>query len=215
VAGHRLPYIGDLTYIAYHRPVLMDVQRGFSLILSRRYINDCCIAWSPAGQSILFSDFKHVDSLLAVPFNCTDPCDKAVHPAYSYNGPSQPQRVTTNASLQSLPVASNGRWIAFVSGNTEVSKVVEDENILFVLDSDCIGTEAGCASSIRQIASDLSHSDNLSWSPDGRWLVYVVNVDGTPHLHSLDSTCLEQYVDCDDYIRALPDTPARYVRPVW
>ncbi len=42
--------------------------------------------WSVDGKSILFSDFENLDSLLAVPRNCVEPCEDTVHAAFNTNG---------------------------------------------------------------------------------------------------------------------------------
>lgn len=42
--------------------------------------------WSSDGQSILFSDFGNLNSLLAVPTNCVEPCENAIQPVFNTNG---------------------------------------------------------------------------------------------------------------------------------
>jgi Tol biopolymer transport system component len=42
--------------------------------------------WSADGQSVLFSDFANLDSLLSVPQNCTDPCNTATQTIFNNNG---------------------------------------------------------------------------------------------------------------------------------
>jgi Tol biopolymer transport system component len=125
-----------------------------------------------------------------------------------------PQRLTTNSGLVSPSMAVYDHWIAFVSGNTDPQKPVDETN-LYVLDSRCIGSEAGCAGSIQQIASQLQAEDNVSWSADGRWLAYVTLKENISKLNLLDTTCILEHRDCTSYIHPLPITSARYIRPTW
>lgn len=208
--------------------------------------------WSTDGKSVLFSDFANLDSLLAVPTNCAESCEAAIHKAFSTNGlplmttsfipldqfrlfmaafertkvggyamyaldtrtSQAPERLTINANLSSPSVAVYDHWLAFVSGNTDLRKTVGEAN-LFVLDANCVGSPKGCSSSIQKIASEMSPEDNLSWSPDGRWLAFVTIVERKSQLNLLDTTCIFERLDCMNYIHILPITSARYIRPVW
>ncbi len=208
--------------------------------------------WSTDGKSVLFSDFANLDSLLAVPTNCLEPCESAIHKAFSTNGlqlmttsfipldqfrlfmaafertnqggyaiyaldtrsAQAPERLTINANLSSPSVAVYDHWLAFVSGNTDLQKTVGEAN-LFVLDANCIGSAKGCSGSIQKIASEMSPEDNLSWSPDGRWLAFVTVLDRKSQLNLLDTTCIFEYLDCTNDIHTLPITSVRYIRPVW
>ncbi|MEP6985168.1 MAG: hypothetical protein ABI970_06210 [Chloroflexota bacterium] len=349
VMGHMLPYIGDLAYISTrdgtNKLYLMDLQRENSVRLSKTVVNDCCLTWSPDGQtlttildvssdgstdiyglsmnsgierltnaqgadlypsysadgqrivftsyrgdvpkifimdadgsnqhalttqslanvnphpvwssdgqSVVLTDFNNVNSLFTIPANCPDPCSDntqmTIHAndrslmttsfvlvdqtrmfmaafdrrlksggygmyTLDINSPNEPERLTVNANFEPPSVAVNGRWVAFVSGNVDPAQPLNKGNNLFILDGNCIGSTAGCATSVQEIASQIRTDDNLAWSPDGHWLVYVANLNGMPHLYLLDATCVQQHEDCTRYIHALPDTPARYVRPVW
>jgi len=42
--------------------------------------------WSTDGESILFSDFGNLNSLLAVSTNCVEPCENAIQPVFNTNG---------------------------------------------------------------------------------------------------------------------------------
>ncbi len=42
--------------------------------------------WSADGKSVLFSDFNNPDSLYAVPIDCVDPCENAMHTAFDTHG---------------------------------------------------------------------------------------------------------------------------------
>jgi len=208
--------------------------------------------WSADGQSVLFSDFNAPGTLYAVPKNCVDPCEKAIHAAYNTNGlplmttsfvaldasrlfvaafdrrqqggygmysvdtqlSTQPERLTINSGLASPSLAVYGQWIAFASGNTNLSQPVDDAN-LYVLDSNCIGSQQGCVGSIQQITSQLQAEDDLSWSADGHWLAFVTSTDNRSHLNLLDTTCITEHRDCAAYIHPLPITSGRYIRPEW
>jgi Tol biopolymer transport system component len=208
--------------------------------------------WSVDGQSILFSDFDNPNSLLAVPKDCSDPCEDAIHTVFDTNGlplmttsfvpldpyrlfmaalertqqggyamygldsrsSQHPERLTINAGLDTPSIAVHDHWIAFVSGNTDLQQPVEDAN-LYVMDTNCIGSEKGCSGTIQKVASSLRTEDNISWSADGRWLAFVT-VDGRlSHLNFLDTTCVYQQIDCARSIYPQPVTSARYIRPAW
>lgn len=125
-----------------------------------------------------------------------------------------PERLTTNRDLTAPSVAVYNQWIAFVSG--EINPTGEsDDSYLYILDSACIGSVGGCAGSLQQIARQVNNDDNLSWSSDGRWLAFVTFTSRTSQLHLLDTSCLQQKLDCSGYVRDLPITSVRYIRPAW
>ncbi len=208
--------------------------------------------WSTDGQSILFSDFDNPNSLLAVPKDCSDPCEDAIRMAFDTNGlplmtttfvpldpyrlfmaalertqqggyamygldsrtSQKPERLAINSGLDTPSIAIHDHWVAFVSGNTNLQKPVEETN-LYVLDTSCIGSEKSCNGTIQKVASGLRTEDNISWSADGRWLAFVTVADRKSHLNFLDTTCVFQQIDCASYIYPQPITSARYIRPAW
>lgn len=208
--------------------------------------------WSADGQSILFSDFDNPNSLLAVPKDCSDPCEDAIHTAFDTNGlplmtttfvpldpyrlfmaalertkqggyamygldsrsTQQPERLTINTGLDTPSIAIHDHWVAFVSGNTDLQKPVEDAN-LYVMNTTCIGSTNGCAGTIQKVARNLRTEDNISWSANGRWLAFVTVANRLSHLNFLDTTCVIQQIDCAGYIYPQPITSARYIRPAW
>ena len=105
-------------------------------------------------------------------------------------------------------------WIAFASGNTDMQQPSDEAN-LYILDTKCIGSQAGCTGSIQKIAGQLRAEDNLSWSADGHWLAFVTVAENLSHLNLLDTTCIQTHQDCTDYIHHLPITSVRYIRPAW
>ncbi|MCA0458373.1 MAG: hypothetical protein LCI00_30700 [Chloroflexi bacterium] len=125
-----------------------------------------------------------------------------------------PERLTWNADISSPTVAVYGRWVAFVSGETDTSSD-DEQSYLYILDSSCIGTDEGCASVLRSITPNVDTNDNLSWSPDGRWLAFVKVEGRHSQLYMLDTTCLQTGQDCDPFIHTLSITSLRYIRPSW
>ncbi len=208
--------------------------------------------WSANGRSVLFSDFGNVDSLFAVPADCTEPCDAAIHMDFSTNGLAlmttnflpvdenrillaafdqtgkggygvyvldkvsgkTPEMLTINPDLASPAVAIYNNWIAFVSGDANPAGENNTSN-LYMIDSACIGAAEGCAGELQKIATQVNPDDNLSWSPDGRWLAFVTYINRTSQLNLLDTSCLQTAEDCSGSIRTLPITSIRYIRPAW
>lgn len=125
-----------------------------------------------------------------------------------------PEHLTVNSGLTSPAMAIYDHWIAFASGNTDIGQPVEDTN-LYVLDSNCIGSEKGCAGSIQKITNQLNAEDDLSWSPDGHWLAFVTVANKATHLNLLDTTCVMQHQDCAASIHPLFIASSRYIRPEW
>lgn len=128
--------------------------------------------------------------------------------------PKAPERLTWNADISSPTVAAYGRWVAFVSGERDATSDGE-QSYLYILDSSCIGADGGCASALRKITADVNANDNLSWSPDGRWLAFVKAERRISQLYVLDTSCLASGQDCDGFMHTLPITSPRYIRPSW
>lgn len=126
----------------------------------------------------------------------------------------QAVKLTVNAGLAAPAMALYGHWLAFVSGTTDLQQKTDDTN-LFVMDTNCIGTVEGCASTLRVIATQVRAEDNLSWSPDGRWLAFVSVANNQSHLNLMDTTCIFEDLDCAAYTRSLGIASSRYIRPAW
>ncbi len=85
--GHQIAYMG----YGYDNPeiYLMNADGSGQHVLTgeKRITNlNPRPVWSADGQSVLFSDFNNLDSLLAVPANCAEPCEEAIQPAFNTNG---------------------------------------------------------------------------------------------------------------------------------
>lgn len=127
---------------------------------------------------------------------------------------TMPERLTINPNLASPSVAVHGYWVAFVSGERDTRQPNED-SYLYLLDTRCIGQAGGCAGQLQRVAADLNIDDNLSWSPDGRWLAFVTVEGGQVQLNLLDMTCVHERRDCDEFIRKPAIRSLRYIRPAW
>jgi dipeptidyl aminopeptidase/acylaminoacyl peptidase len=71
--------------------------------------------------------------------------------------------------LSDPQVSPDGRWVAFVQGQTDLSENRINTDIWVV-------PMAG--GSARQLTTSLRHDRHPRWSPDGRWLVFESNRDG-------------------------------------
>ncbi|MBI1279764.1 MAG: hypothetical protein GC179_16670 [Anaerolineaceae bacterium] len=144
--------------------------------------------WSADGQSILFSDFANLDSLLAVPISCIDPCEAAIHPAFNTNG---------------LPLMT-----------TSFVPLDQSRMLLAAFERTTQGGYAMYALDTRssQAPERLSINANLS-SPSlavyDHWVAYVSgNTDmrksvGEANLFVLDSTCIGSPQGCSGSIQKI------------
>ncbi len=108
---------------------------------------------------------------------------------------------------QGLRWSPDGRWLAF-------TRVVNRQNVLFLMDAACIADDLPCPKPI-QITAEWFSAAAPNWSPEGAWLAYAANPRGDYDLFLLDLACLDAPGGCTGQGRILATSEADEVLPQW
>lgn len=111
------------------------------------------------------------------------------------------------AEASGLRASPDGRWIVF-------SRVIEQQNVLFLVDAACAFDDTACADSI-QITSEGFSAATPHWSPDGHRIAFAANPSGDYDLFVLDLDCLEAPGGCIGQADTLARSSANEVVPQW
>lgn len=181
LAGQMLPYMGDMAYNSdhdgYNKLYLMDVQRQFSFYIKMHFINDCCLTWSPEGESLTF----------VVDISAEGSTD-----ILSTNFRSPFLRLTRTPGADLYPTYSpNGQQIAYTGYGYSNSPEI------YVMNAD--GSERRLVTGQKLIVNINPHP---VWSADGQSVLFS-DFGNLNSLLSVANSCVDA---CEDAIQKTFDT---------
>lgn len=139
---------------------MLDAQRRTITRLSRLYVLDCCLAWSPDGEYLaVVSDLSEVGGWEIYTIDIAG---------------GRQRRLTEAVGFDAWPAWSpDGKQLAFISTRNDVADI-------FLMNAD--GSQQHAIHSLNTPVRPV-------WSPDGRQIVYVAVVNQMPGLYAVDATC--------------------------
>ncbi len=177
LAGHILPYIGELAYIAtptgINRLYLMDVQRQFHFHITEDFVNDCCLTWSPDGHTLTYVRDTSSDGSTDI---------------FSNNFQESVRRLTTAYGADLYPTYSpDGRQIAYTSvtyGNSQI----------YLMNAD--GSQPRMLTGQKGL---VNLNPRPVWSADGQSIIFS-DFGNLNSLYAISNNCVQ---DCDSTIRTV------------
>jgi TolB protein len=176
---------------------IMDSTGDHLRALTDNHADDISPMWSPDGTQIAFISYRNGNAeIYLVEADCApDECE------------TRARRLTLSLGLDLLPVWSpDSRRIAFMSdrgGDLEI----------YIMDANCSDLPAGCGNNARNLTRNDVHDGSPAWSPDGRWIAFVSQREGSIDLYLMDTECLAE--GCSRQTRRLTDDAAGERNPIW
>lgn len=159
----------DLVYVveAAGGPQVMRAGSSLDLALAQPGAG---LNWSPDGRHVAFTAIENGDmDLFVVETGCAGP-DEACD--------GQAINLTRSAGDDIQPAWSpDGRQLVFSSGRN-------GNFDLYLLDAACLARPEECAGSQRRLTDSQGYEEWPAWSPDGRQLAFVSDVDGNVEIYT-------------------------------
>jgi Tol biopolymer transport system component len=177
---------------------LLDMWGGRQINLTRTpTISERSPTWSHDGERLAF-----------VAFGFTGNSIDALH----LNGRREALYYTNlyNGDLGGVTWSPSGEWIAFIFN------AVDGRGGVYAVNAGCLNTAAPCVSGEeRAIISEGGFYYHLSWSPDGRSVLFVAERDRNADVYRAEADCLENLGGCHNQARRLTHDVNPDYGPSW